>query len=272
MSAPAPLPRVRPSAAVRLLHRFTGRSALRRCDRVGRGVQLVGAPYVENLGRIEIGDDVRLHSRPVISHLVTGPRGIIEIGCAVVIGHGAAIAAHARIQIGDGAQIGPFAMLMDTDFHEAGNHAAAPESRPIQIGAGARIGARVTMLRGAVVGAGARVAAGSVVSGVVPPGAHVAGVPARVASAMDDDQRHESAGDLGQRTRRLVMRTFGLPEEPAGDVGPPHVAAWDSLGTLNLLLTLEDTFGISVEEQEMLNVRCVADLERLVATKLGARA
>ena len=36
-------------------------------------------------------------------------------------------------------------------------------------------------------------------------------------------------------------------------------------------LTLEDTFRVSVDEQEMLNVRCVADVERLIAATLGER-
>jgi maltose O-acetyltransferase len=242
-------------------------AALRGVDRVGRDVRIEGVPHVENLGRIEIGDGVLLRSVPVVSHLVTGPGGVLRIGREAVIGHGAAVAAHARIEVGERARIGPYAMIMDTDFHEAGDHAAASEPRPIHIGADARIGARVTILRGAVVGAGAVVAAGSVVSGVVAPDARVAGVPARMVAAADAS----AGGDVAERTRRVLMHTFGLPAEPPGRLAPGDVTAWDSLGTLNLLLTLEDTFAITIDEQEMLAVRSVADLERLVAAKLGGR-
>ena len=169
-----------------------GAGKLRGCDRVGAGARVVGTPYIQNRGRITIGEDFHLRSMPVTSHFVVGRGATLEIGRAVEIGHGFAAAANLRITIGDNVRIAPFVMIMDGDFHEVGNFSAAPECRPIEIGAGARIGARVTILRGAVIGAGARVAAGSVVSGFVPPGAEVAGVPAR--RARPRPARTEGAG------------------------------------------------------------------------------
>ena len=58
-------------------------------------------------------------------------------------------------------------------------------AHPIAIGDGAWLGARCTVLPGVTVGAGAVVAAGSVVTKDVPPNALAAGVPAVVKRMMD---------------------------------------------------------------------------------------
>jgi acetyltransferase-like isoleucine patch superfamily enzyme len=55
---------------------------------------------------------------------------------------------------------------------------------PVTIGAGAFVGANVTILAGVTIGARAFVAAGSVVTGDVPPATLAAGVPARVVRAI----------------------------------------------------------------------------------------
>jgi acetyltransferase-like isoleucine patch superfamily enzyme len=128
-------------------------SALRRCDRVGVGVTCAGTLEVSNLGRIEIGDGVRFDSELVPSHLVTAPGGTLTIGAHVVIAHGFGLAAHHEVRIGLGAVIGPFALIMDTDFHEAGRHDAPGQTGPIHIGEGVRLGAHVTVLRGTTIGA-----------------------------------------------------------------------------------------------------------------------
>jgi acetyltransferase-like isoleucine patch superfamily enzyme len=242
---------------------------LRKCDHVGAGAYLVGAPHVENLGRIVIGESFRLRSVPVVSHLVTGPKGLLEIGAGVEIGHGAAIAVHAHVCIGDRVKIGPFVMIMDTDFHEVGDRNAAPESRPVLIGNDVRIGSGVTILRGASIGVGAEVAAGSVVAGDVPAGARVAGVPARVLGPGESESTAPEA--TLPRIRQVVVNTFGLGREPADTDGPQNVRGWDSLGTLNLLLSLEDAFGITLREQDLLDVRSVADLLGVVAAAQARR-
>lgn len=240
-----------------------GAIALRGCDAVGQGVRLVGRPVVESLGRITIGDRFHLASRPVVSHLVTGPAGAIEIGDDVSIGHGAAITSHVHVHIGDRVRIGAFVQILDTDFHEVGDHHAAPEPKPISIGPGARIGSRVTILRGAVIGAGAEVLAGSVVAGEVAAGARVAGVPARPVDALASGTRSAAAPTM-DRVREVIVRTFGLPAPPADSDRPDMVQGWDSLGTLNLLLSLEEEFDVLLEPQDLLTVHCVGDLLAIV--------
>jgi acetyltransferase-like isoleucine patch superfamily enzyme len=132
-------------------------------------------------GRIRIGDDFRLASQPVASHLVAGVGAVLEIGHAVSIGHGAAIAAFEHVQIGDGTRIGPFVVIMDTNFHGApGEQAVVHDCRPVVIGSHCRIGSRVTITRGATIGDGAEILSGSVVTSAIPPGMCAAGARARV--------------------------------------------------------------------------------------------
>ncbi|HEY8209277.1 MAG TPA: phosphopantetheine-binding protein [Myxococcaceae bacterium] len=250
--------------------RQAARAALQRlwlngADTVGRDVRLNGRPFVDNLGLLVLGDEVEVSSTPVQSHLVTGPGGALEIGRAVRIGHGAAIVSHARVEIGEGARIGPFAMIMDTDFHEAGAHNSAGEPKPIRIGRGAVLESRVTVLRGTTIGEGARVRAGSVVSGDVPAGVVVAGVPAR-------PERAGAAAETEEvEVGAIVRSVFGLKELPPANAGPGQVPGWDSLGALKLLLALEEAFGVTLTEHDMMRAKSVADLDAVVR-EAGTRA
>ena len=234
------------------------RRQLRACDTVGRGVVALGTVTVQNLGGITIADGVRFESHAATSHVVTGPNGHVNIGANVTIGHGAAIAAHASIVIGSGAHLGPFVMLLDTDFHEAGKHDSSGGSSPIAIGAGARLGARVTVLRGSTVGAGAIVAAGSVVKGDVEPGARVAGNPAR--RVLENSGDTEAMGVSVDAVVSVVTSTFGLRQSLTADTARDAIAQWDSLGALNLLLSLEETFGVSISSDQMARVQSIGDV------------
>ena len=153
--------------------------ALRACQAVGARVRVQGRLLVENHGRIEIGDDVALHATPVPVHLDTARGATLAIGDRVQLAHGVGITAHAGVTIGADTRVGPFAMLLDDDFHGVEDRAAAPARGPIRIGRRVRIGAHVTVLRGTVLGDDVVVEPGSVVRGDVPAGTRVGGVPAR---------------------------------------------------------------------------------------------
>jgi acetyltransferase-like isoleucine patch superfamily enzyme len=160
------------------------RFRLRGLTRVGKRCRVLGgALHVENLGRILIGDDVRLVSSPIPVHLVTDRKGCIELGNGVVMGPGSGVTSWQHVRIEDGVELGPGVMVYDTDFHRIEDFNARPAPRPTVIGSGAHLERNVIVLKGSTVGAGARVAAGSVVLGEIPAGATAAGVPARVISS-----------------------------------------------------------------------------------------
>lgn len=155
---------------------------LRDCDVVGAKTRAFWRPVIENHGRITIGARVRLNSNWVPLELVSGPRGIIDIGDGVYINYGSIISAQQRVRIGANVMIGNYCIIADTEIPGVGHSSRGPamNARPVEIGEGAWLAARVTVLPGSRIGAGAVIAAGSVVSGDIPAGTVAGGIPARV--------------------------------------------------------------------------------------------
>jgi len=99
----------------------------------------------------------------------------------------------APIRIGDRVRIGHDVSLLTVD-HEVGPEGMRSGQRkfgPIEIGDGAWLASRVVVLPGVRIGAGAIVAAGSVVTRDVPDNTLVVGVPARVARNLSPDGHSE---------------------------------------------------------------------------------
>jgi maltose O-acetyltransferase len=111
-----------------------------------------------------------------------GPPGNLVLGELTFVNTGCRFDTSERITIGTRASIAQDVVVL-TGSHEVGDHehrAGLDTRRPVTIGDGVWIGARSVVLPGVTVGAGAIVAAGSVVTRDVPPDTLVAGVPARV--------------------------------------------------------------------------------------------
>lgn len=143
--------------------------------RLGRNVK-VYHPELVNLYGCEIGDNTRIGA-------------FVEIGRKVKIGNNCKIEAFAFIPegvtIADNVFVGPHACFTNDRFPRATEggrlqDSAEWEVEPIIVEEGASIGANATILCGVTVGRGALVAAGSMVTRDVPPGALVAGNPARI--------------------------------------------------------------------------------------------
>jgi acyl carrier protein len=146
---------------------------------------------------------------------------------------------------------------MDSDFHVADDFHAKAVPRPVRLGRGVRIGHWVVILPGSTLGAGAVVGAGSVVSGDVPENAVVEGNPARARPTGPTD----GAGPPGAPdVPRLVMQVLGLADLPDVDAGPQEIAQWDSLGALRLIVALEETFGIALQEDQVRTARSIREL------------
>ena len=161
---------------------------------VGQGCEFFGAPVLRRLpgSRMTIGNRGTFRSAPWsnlagINHpciLATiGERALLQIGddCGF---SGAAIGAAESIIIGSRVMAGVNTFISDTDWHplEPARRAAgdAGATAPVEIGDDVWLGANVTVLKGARIGAGTTIAANSVVTGEIPPGVVAGGVPARV--------------------------------------------------------------------------------------------
>jgi acetyltransferase-like isoleucine patch superfamily enzyme len=146
----------------------------------GTHVRTQGRPRIENDGQLRIGHRTLLRSTPVPVELAVGVGATLQIGDAVRVNYGASIAAVASILIGDRVRIGPYAMIVDSDFHELHDRQQRPVGRPVIIEDDVWIGAKASVLKGVRIGRGAVVGVGAVVTRDVPAGAIVAGVPARI--------------------------------------------------------------------------------------------
>lgn len=176
----------------------------RRRRRIGRAVEGLVAPpprrfaafgqsiivppaRVESPDCIWIGDGVVVHEHvwfSVVSHL-PGVTPRVEIGDRVRIGRCCQLSVIRELVIGANAIIGDFVQIGDT-FHpyEAQDRMAAlSPPLPVRIGRGAVIGSHAVVLPGVTIGDGAYVEHHAVVGGDVPPGAVVAGYPARPVKA-----------------------------------------------------------------------------------------
>ncbi len=117
----------------------------------------------------------------------------LRIGKACWFNVGCTLDASAFITIGDRVRLGQQVLVL-THTHELGNgaqRAGTLRAQPVQIGDGAWLGARCTILPGVTVHAGAVVAAGAVVTKSVPAHTLVGGVPARPLRSLAEDARPE---------------------------------------------------------------------------------
>lgn len=105
------------------------------------------------------------------------------VDAGVIVGRGCKVKNHAFLCEGvvleDGVFVGPGATFTNDRHPRASRRARRPFPRTV-VRTGATIGAGAVILPGVEIGAGATVAAGAVVVRDVPPGATVAGNPARV--------------------------------------------------------------------------------------------
>ncbi len=104
---------------------------------------------------------------------------------------GVSINCRAPVQIGRWVQIGPGACLWDNDGQDLWNaeqrrrrNTQGTRMAPIVVEDEAFISPRAIVLKGVTIGQGAVVGAGAIVTKDVPPGAIVAGNPARVVGSV----------------------------------------------------------------------------------------
>jgi acetyltransferase-like isoleucine patch superfamily enzyme len=148
---------------------------------LGGGLELQIAPR----GRVEFGRFVWIgHGSKIRCH-----EGVVEIGAKTVMGQECTVSAYRRVRIGEQCVIADRAMFIDFD------HGVVEVERPIrkqgiykrdvEVGSNVWIGYGACILRGVRVGDNSIVGTNSVVTKDVPANAVVAGIPAQVIRMRD---------------------------------------------------------------------------------------
>jgi acetyltransferase-like isoleucine patch superfamily enzyme len=147
---------------------------------------------------VKLGRDVRIFHPDLVNLYGCTVGDGTRIGTFVEIQVGAAIGARCKISshsficegvtIEDEVFVGHGVMFTNDRYPRATTADGRPQGASdwtlerTHVGKGASIGSNATLLCGVKVGAGATIGAGAVVTRDVPPGAIVAGVPARIIS------------------------------------------------------------------------------------------
>jgi acetyltransferase-like isoleucine patch superfamily enzyme len=113
--------------------------------------------------------------------LVLGPRSFV--------GHHCTLASRRSVVLGEGAFLAEMVSVRDHD-HAVGHQPSSGQVvvEAVEIGAHAWVGAKVTVLKGAVIGAGAVVGANAVVRGTIPAATVAVGIPAKVVGPTDRER------------------------------------------------------------------------------------
>jgi len=154
-------------------------------DEVGAGVRTLGRPRIDNAGHMQIGDRVTIRSVPVAAELTTTANARLVIGDDTFINYGASLGATGSISLGARVNVGPYVMIIDTQFHDLYDRSLVPPPQPVVIEDDVFLGAKSSVLPGVRIGRGAVVGTGAVVTKDVEPFTIVAGVPAREVSRLD---------------------------------------------------------------------------------------
>lgn len=152
---------------------------LRNCDEVGKLTSTNGRPMIKNLGTIRIGKNVAIWSIFDRTKFLVHSDGVLKIGNNTRI-NGVHISVKNSVTIGDNVRIGPYTLIMDSDFHDVYDRKKEGKKGAVTIGNDVWIASKVTVLKGVTIGEGSMIAAGSVVVKSIPSYSLAAGVPAKV--------------------------------------------------------------------------------------------
>ncbi|MEO6562290.1 MAG: acyl carrier protein [Nitrosospira sp.] len=74
--------------------------------------------------------------------------------------------------------------------------------------------------------------------------------------------------DIESRIRTVMGKVLQIaPQDISRDVSRENLAAWDSLKHMNLMLALEDEFGIEFSDQEIVGLNTLQLLVSVLRTK-----
>ena len=242
----------------------------RRAKSCGRNLLVLG-PGVNVTGNTTIGDGAGFGKRVKI--FGDGP---VSIGRRAVLAEDSVV--YTQVHDYDHSDVLPF-----------GWGFTYPET---SIGDYAWIGIKCIVLPGARIGEGAIVQAGSVVMGVVPPCAIVAGNPAKVIGWRDIDHynklkvaagekpveapgvsgqesglRGQESGVSDERLDDVFCSVFSVTPEEARTMTYKGHPAWDSAGQMALASAVEREFGRALSPEEIYRLRSYSDAVALLTQR-----
>ena len=254
----------------KLASQFYSIAIRRRAKSCGRNLLVLG-PGVNVTGNTTIGDGAGFGKRVKI--FGDGP---VSIGRRAVLAEDTVV--YTQVHDYDNSDVLPF-----------GWGFTYPET---SIGDYAWIGIKCIVLPGARIGEGAIVQAGSVVMGVVPPCAIVAGNPAKVIGWRDIDHynklkvaagekpveapgvrgqesglRGQGSGLSDERLDDVFCSVFSVTPEEARTMTYKGHPAWDSAGQMALASAIEREFGRALSPEEIYRLRSYSDAMKLIGVR-----
>lgn len=157
---------------------------LRNCS-YGKFVSVNGSPLIQADGKITLGDHIAIWSVFERTKLLVHTGASLTVGSRSRI-NGAHISVKKAMVIGKNVRIGPYTLIMDSDFHDVYDRGRGGKAGEVHIGDDVWIASKVTILKGVKIGTGAIVCAGAVVTKDVAPFSMVGGVPARLIKYLFD--------------------------------------------------------------------------------------
>lgn len=80
----------------------------------------------------------------------------------------------------------------------------------------------------------------------------------------------DAGGDVRSRVRALAAESFGLaPDELHPQSSPENTPGWDSFAHLQLVVALEESFGVRFTTRDVLRLGTLADAEEILGEKLA---
>ncbi len=75
--------------------------------------------------------------------------------------------------------------------------------------------------------------------------------------------------DIKSQVYKVFAEVFKIPvEEIKKDMTSADVEEWDSLGQLNLIIAVENKFGIKFEVEDIFNITTVDSIIKIVSKKV----
>jgi acyl carrier protein len=71
---------------------------------------------------------------------------------------------------------------------------------------------------------------------------------------------------MEERIIKIIKSTFDI-SEVADNISQKNCSKWDSMSHLNLIIALESEFDISIEPEEIAEMKTLADIKRIITSK-----